>query len=121
MRQGEIFGLRWEYVDLEKGWLDVTLQLAYNKEGELCLKEPKTGKSKRRIELSEIAVAALRWHEEHFPSSSGLVFTTDGESPIWKRTSLGAYWTRCLSLQMFVESFSTNYGIPSTRCSWKRA
>jgi len=32
-----------------------------------------------------MAVAALRWHKEHFPSSSALVFTTDGESPIWKR------------------------------------
>ncbi len=85
MRQGEIFGLRWEYVNLEKGWLDVTLQLAYNKEGQLYLKEPKTEKSKRRVELSAIAVAALRWHKEHFPSTSGLVFTTDGESPIWKR------------------------------------
>ncbi len=85
MRQGEIFGLRWEYVSLEKGWLDVTLQLAYNKEGQLYLKEPKTEKSKRRVELSAIAVAALRWHKEHFPSTSGLVFTTDGKSPIWKR------------------------------------
>jgi integrase len=85
MRQGEIFGLRWEYVNLEKGWLDVTLQLAYNKDGQLHLKEPKTAKSRRRVELSEVAVAALRWHKEHFPSTSGLVFTTDGKSAIWKR------------------------------------
>ena len=85
MRQGEIFGLRWEYVNLEKGWLDVTLQLAYNKDGQLHLKEPKTAKSKRRVELSEVAVAALRWHKQHFPSTSGLVFTTDGKSAIWKR------------------------------------
>jgi integrase len=85
MRQGEIFGLRWEYVNLEKGWLDVTLQLAYNKDGQLHLKEPKTAKSKRRVELSEVAVAALRWHRKHFPSTSGLVFTTDGKSAIWKR------------------------------------
>ena len=85
MRQGEIFGLRWEYVNLEKGWLDVTLQLAYNKEGQLFLKAPKTEKSKRRIQLGELAIAALRWHKEHFPSSSGLVFTTDGENAVWKR------------------------------------
>ncbi len=63
MRQGEIFRLRWEYVNPKKGWLDVS-----------------------RVELSEIALAALRWHSEHFPSTSGLVFTTDGKSPIWKRS-----------------------------------
>ncbi len=85
MRQGEIFGLRWEYVNLDKGWLDVTLQLAYNKEGQLILKEPKTAKSKRRIQLGDLAIAALRWHREQFPSSSGLVFTTDGQNAVWKR------------------------------------
>jgi len=85
MRQGEILGLRWEYVNLDKGWLDVTLQLAYNKEGQLFLKAPKTEKSKRRIQLGELAIAALSWHKEHFPSSSGLVFTTDGERAVWKR------------------------------------
>jgi integrase len=42
-------------------------------------------KSKQRVELSEVAVAALRWHRKHFPSTSGLVFTTDGRSAIWKR------------------------------------
>lgn len=49
MRQGELFRLRWQDVDLEGRTLSVR-------------GETKTAKSRRQVQLSDIAVAALRRH-----------------------------------------------------------
>jgi integrase len=49
MRQGELFRLRWQDVDLEAHTLSVR-------------GETKTAKSRRQIELSDVAVDALRRH-----------------------------------------------------------
>jgi integrase len=49
MRQGELFRLRWQDVDLEGATLSVRGQT-------------KTTKSRRQVQLSETAIAALRQH-----------------------------------------------------------
>lgn len=61
MREGELFALRWQDVDLEKGSLVVRLGLQ-DEGGHFGLAETKTAHSRRTIGLSKTAVAALRAH-----------------------------------------------------------
>src|SRR6185437_13780445 len=85
MREGELFGLRWSTVDLERGWIQVRGNLQRIK-GKLTMKQPKTHASTHTVCLTSLAIDALqrhcerqqeeaeamgdRWHNEH-----GLVFT----------------------------------------------
>ena len=59
LRQGELFGLRWQDVDLEAGALRVRHALQ-RVDGVLTLVEPKTDLSRRTVTLPASAVAALR-------------------------------------------------------------
>ena len=59
MRRGEVFGLRWDAVDLDKGWLHVRQALAHDGKS---FSLPKTAKSRRRIRLTPEAVEALKKH-----------------------------------------------------------
>ncbi len=62
MRRGEVLGLRWCDVDLDRGTLSVTQTLEKTREGGLHFKQPKTRKSRRTISLPSITVDALRKH-----------------------------------------------------------
>jgi integrase len=61
MREGELLALRWSYVDLDRGAVQVrgTMQPV---KGGLRISEPKTKASKRRVLLAPLAVEALRRH-----------------------------------------------------------
>lgn len=61
LRLGEICGLRWKDVSLERRQLSVRMQLQWTKRG-WDLIEPKTRSSKRTIRLTELAVQALKQH-----------------------------------------------------------
>ena len=63
MRQGELLALRWRDVDLDTGILQVRGTLAYIARRGWVIGQPKTARSRRRIELSAEAVAALRRHK----------------------------------------------------------
>ena len=85
MRQGELLGLRWEDVDLERAILEVNRTVLDG-----VAQPPKTDKSKRSVRLGTEAVRALREHprtgEWVFPSESGTPLnrhnlTTDTGSP----------------------------------------
>lgn len=85
LREGEILGLRWQDVDLERGTLTVRYQLQ-RIEKKLTLTEPKTARSCRMLALPAIAVKALRAHQmrqerdRQFAGKrwqeTGMVFTT---------------------------------------------
>ena len=62
MRQGELLGLKWQDVDMERGSLQVKATLQRTPSG-FVLAEPKTPRSRRQVVLSAIAVAALRRHK----------------------------------------------------------
>lgn len=64
MREGELLALRWREVDLERGRVRVVATLEGRRLAEAQLAEPKTPRSRRQVELTEAAVAALRRHRE---------------------------------------------------------
>jgi integrase len=57
MRQGELLGLRWRDIDLERGWLAVRHAL---RQGTRELAEPKTERARRTLRLGADAVSVLR-------------------------------------------------------------
>jgi len=61
MRRGELLGVRWSDINLDKGALRVAQQLQRIR-GQLVFSEPKSKKSRRTITLSASVVAALRAH-----------------------------------------------------------
>lgn len=88
MRQAELFGLRWQDVDLESAALSVTTTVQRSRSAGLLIKGPKTASGRRRIALATSeqfnVVEALRAHrarqrEERLAAGSawheqGLVF-----------------------------------------------
>lgn len=60
MRQGELLALRWADVDLDGRRLSVQGSLGRDAEGELGVRETKTGAGRRQIDLPKFVVDALR-------------------------------------------------------------
>lgn len=110
LRRGELLGLRWQDVDLERGSLQVRQQLVRTKKDGLTLTSPKGGRS-RGLKLTQGAIDALKSHRKYqneerlrlgsLWQDTGLVFTTvtgtpmDGDNlakrsfgPLLKRASL---------------------------------
>jgi integrase len=81
MRQGEIFGLTREALNLNRGYLRVTHQLARTENGP-ALTEPKTASSRRRVDLGKEAIAILREHLKTQPNDTNLVFTNVNGKPL---------------------------------------
>jgi integrase len=85
LRRGELLGLRWGDVDLERGYVQVRQQLIRTTEQGLTFTSPKGGKS-RSVRLTASAVKALESHRERqleeklrlagLWNENGLVFTT---------------------------------------------
>jgi integrase len=63
-RQAELLGLKWSDVDLDAGTLRIRRSLLSVKAGVPTFGEPKTAKSRRTVDLSPDAVAALRAHKD---------------------------------------------------------
>jgi integrase len=62
LRRGEILGLRWQDVDLDRAALAVRQSIEQTKAG-LRIKEPKTKKSRRNVALPAVMVEWLRAHK----------------------------------------------------------
>jgi integrase len=96
MRRGEVIGLRWQDVDLERGVLSVR-QSVVQVGGTEHVGQPKTRKSTRRVPLDKATVALLKAHRkrqvaeqlqwgEAWLDTDGRVFTREdgrGLSPEW--------------------------------------
>lgn len=106
-RQGELLGLSWRDVDLDAGTIAIRVSLQPTSRG-LALVEPKTARSRRRIEIEPRVVAALRRHRaaqlgERLRAGPawedrGLVFCDEIGSPLDGRR-LTQSWFRPLLLR----------------------
>ena len=92
MRQGELLGLTWQDVDLDRGVLTVQHNLE-NVRGKMRLADPKTASARRSIELTDQARLALRVHlasqleermvlSDAWDKASNLVFCTYHGGPL---------------------------------------
>jgi integrase len=62
MRRGELLGLKWEDIDLERGSLAVRRTLSRGNGGTWEIGQPKTASGRRSIALPQSCVSALRKH-----------------------------------------------------------
>lgn len=62
MREGELLGLRWQDLDLDRATLQVRMNVQ-EADGKFIVAETKTAYSRRSIALTKKAVAALRQHK----------------------------------------------------------
>jgi integrase len=99
MRQGELLGLRWEDVDLDRGFVHVRRSLV-RIGGQFVLTEPKTHSSARRVPLPSASIEALRAHkrrqtEERLAAPAwgdwDLVFTTPSGEPLHSKSVTTAF------------------------------
>lgn len=93
MRRGELAGLRWKDVDLDRAYLAVT-QTVVLVRGTVTISTPKTKASRRAIALDEASVVALRAHRQRqlearmvaepgtYDFSSDLVFPAPDGRPV---------------------------------------
>lgn len=96
LREGELFGLQPEGIDLKSGRLFIKQQLC-ELDGRLWLAPPKTAKGAREIHLTELALTALREHRERqFAAghwrANGYVFTDTRGGPLRKSNFLRKQW-----------------------------
>jgi integrase len=88
MRQGELLGLQWEDLDFDHGTVQIRHQLQ-EVAGRLALVEPKTARSRRRVDLPAVAVLTLLEHRERMRVAGrsigeGYVFIDTEGGPIRK-------------------------------------
>ncbi|HEX8510354.1 MAG TPA: tyrosine-type recombinase/integrase [Propionibacteriaceae bacterium] len=101
MRQGEVLGLAWKDVDLDRGVLRVSQSLQYRPGEGLQLVQPKTARSRRTVPLPDSLAAALKLHREQqdedrsaageFWEDWGLVFTTRYGTPLSPRNDYRSF------------------------------
>ena len=79
MRQGEVLGLQWQWVDFDQHALKIELTVQTDATGSLFLGPPKTKKSQRWLPMVGQIESRLRvlWEAEGRPTQ-GLVFHRDG-------------------------------------------
>lgn len=83
MRQGELFALRWETVDLRNHFLSVCATLARDAQGRVLLRLPK-GKRQRRVDLTPYAVKLLQEHRRKQYPLTPWVFSDSNGNPMRK-------------------------------------
>lgn len=91
MRRGEVLGLEWRHVDLERGHFSV-VRTRVTVGNDVVSSEPKTARSRRRVALDVQTVLLLRdWRRRQLEErllcgegwkDSGLVFTRADGSPL---------------------------------------
>ncbi len=103
MRQGELLGLQWRNVDLEGRSLQVVGSLQPIKGEGLQFLEPKTAQSRRRVQLVDMAVEALKTHRAkqlqdrlqsggRWPADSDWVFANSVGGPLDPFRTRRLFW-----------------------------
>ncbi|HHY47493.1 MAG TPA: site-specific integrase [Firmicutes bacterium] len=64
MRRGEIYGLKWQDIDLDKGIITVSRTIVYTPQDGIIFKATKSRRGTRQITIPPITIEALRRHKE---------------------------------------------------------
>jgi integrase len=89
-RIGELLGLRWHDIDLDKGTLRIDRQLLQKRQnGQPVFGEVKSGSGRRTVRLTKLAIAALRVHRSRqaklrLPVPEDLVFQDEDGEPYYQ-------------------------------------
>ena len=83
-REGEVLGIHFEDIDLEKGMINVRHAVQALKGG-IVITEPKTESSRRSVTVPEFALDVLKKHLEQLENNQGLIFSTSTGKPISPR------------------------------------
>jgi len=129
LRRGELLGLRWANLDLDRGTLTVE-QTVQRVGGRLVLDEAKSEASEGTILLSKITRRVLLAHRDlqdkervdvgEIWHDYGLVFPTSVGTPIEPR-SLNRHFTAFAPAPSCPTSDCTTSGTPWSRCCWSWA
>jgi integrase len=66
LRRGEVNALKWENISLDDNMITVARSISYTNEYGYKIKDPKTAKSKRTIEIPDILAQQLRRYKEWY-------------------------------------------------------
>jgi integrase len=94
LRIGEALALQWRHVDLRNGVLQVERSLAEVR-GRFIVREPKSARSRRRVEIPEAALEALRVYRGRrgtIPHTASLVFSDSCDGYLRRSNVLRREW-----------------------------
>ena len=91
---GELLGLKWSDINLDAAAIMVKHTLT-ELNGKLFLSEPKTARSRRRVDLPKVAVEALRKHKAKMKAEKFGKLTWAFCSPSAVTSPLQTYSSRC--------------------------
>lgn len=101
MRRGELLGLHWRDVDLERGELLVHVSVVQCG-AKAVLNEPKTPASRRRLLLAPETVAVLRQHRERQQAGKGRwKARSEQEEDLVFPSSVGRFQLPCTLVRLF--------------------
>jgi integrase len=94
-RRGELLGLQWPDIDLDRGFISIQRTLSRQGSRGVVLSEPKTPRSRRRVPIDRDTASALREHRgrQVVVPTSGLIFTRWDGSPLDPDTVTTAFRT----------------------------
>lgn len=101
LRRGEILGMMWKDIDLDRGTVSIQRSLSRGHDNQMVLSEPKSAAGRRSIQLTQTSIAALRRHRvqqntERLAMGNtwqdlGFVFTNETGGPMRIKTLMTRY------------------------------
>lgn len=101
MRKGELIGLKWSDIDLEKRTLQVRRTVNYLRKHGLVITEPKTAKGRRKITLPHFLIDLLKRHRAQQLEARWKAGATWHEQDIVFPTNVGTFMYPTLLSELF--------------------
>lgn len=104
LRRGELLGLEWKHIDLDKGTIQVKQTIAYANQ-KYIIKEPKTKNSIRTVTITESIIPEIKkyksvWNKDRLQTGDlweggvyQFLFTSWNGKPLYP-SSVGTWWRR---------------------------